>query len=301
MGGWRREHVRHALSLLAQGRNPAAAVYESLGDDFFLAPAPGWLNLGLWEGAGPADDVDGGEAEAACRRLVERLASALPRNRDVLDVGNGLAAQDPVVAAVARPRSLVALNVTESQLRAGGARLLEAAATGVAGDACRMPFGDGAFDGLISVEAAFHFRSRRRFFEEARRVLRPGGVLTMSDVATQRWPAGPLELAAGLTQLRVWGLRVGAASAAGQIAASARAAGFEDLRVELCGDRVFGPALALARHRLSAGIPGVPLTQLLASRVLLAQVELLWRRGVLDYLLLRARVPGGRAGRRRAP
>lgn len=304
MGGWRREHFRHALSLLAQGRNPAAAVYESLGDDFFLAPAPGWLNLGLWEvlePTGRGGDATLDEPEAACRRLVEQLASALPRGADVLDVGNGLAAQDPVIATVAQPRSLVALNVTESQLRAGRARLADAAARAVAGDACRIPFGDAAFDGLISVEAAFHFRSRRSFFEEARRVLRPGGVLTMSDVATKRWPAGPLELAAGLSQLRVWGLRVGAASAAGQIAASARAAGFEDLRIELCGDRVFGPALARARRRLSDGIPGVPLTQLLASRVLLAQVELLWRRGVLDYLLLCARVPGERAGRRRAP
>jgi hypothetical protein len=49
--------------MFRQGRNPAARVYESIGPDFFLAPAPGWLNLGLWEGDGSAD-----EAEAACRR-----------------------------------------------------------------------------------------------------------------------------------------------------------------------------------------------------------------------------------------
>ena len=46
----------------------------------------------------------------------------LPRGGDVLDVGNGLAEQDPIIAAVAAARSLTALNVTFSQLRAGRRR-----------------------------------------------------------------------------------------------------------------------------------------------------------------------------------
>ena len=50
---WTRENVRHAASLFRYDRHPAATVYDSLGDDFFLALAPGWLNLGLWEGDGP--------------------------------------------------------------------------------------------------------------------------------------------------------------------------------------------------------------------------------------------------------
>ena len=63
--GWTSQHVRHAAALLKQGSNPAARVYESIGSDFFLTVAPGWLNLGLWEGPGSED-----EAEQACRRLV---------------------------------------------------------------------------------------------------------------------------------------------------------------------------------------------------------------------------------------
>ena len=73
MTGWTAQHVRHAAELLKQGSNPAARVYESIGSDFFLAVAPGWLNLGLWEGPGRED-----EAEEACERLVSALASALP-------------------------------------------------------------------------------------------------------------------------------------------------------------------------------------------------------------------------------
>src|SRR5215467_2324848 len=151
--GWTGEHVRHAATMVRQGANPAARVYESIGADFLLAVAPGWLNLGLWEGTGTEE-----EAEAACRRLVAALASALPGGGVVLDVGNGLGTQDPVIAEVARPRRLVAVNITEWQLAAGRGRLREAAALGVAGDATRLPVADQSIDGVISVEAAFHFR-----------------------------------------------------------------------------------------------------------------------------------------------
>jgi hypothetical protein len=84
--------------MVIPGANPAARVYESIGSDFFLAVAPGWLNLGLWDGAGSED-----EAEAACRRLVTTLASRLPAGGVIVDVGNGLGTQDPVIAETISP------------------------------------------------------------------------------------------------------------------------------------------------------------------------------------------------------
>jgi SAM-dependent methyltransferase len=282
VSGWTGRHVRHAAAVLRQGRNPAARVYESIGADFFLAIAPGWLNLGLWEGPGRED-----EAEAACRRLVTALASALPRQGVILDVGNGLATQDPLIAETASPRRLLAVNITEWQLAAGRDRLRAAAAAPVAGDAGRLPIADGAVDGIISVEAAFHFRSRKAFFEECYRVLRPGGVLSISDISAQRWPFTPAELVSGATQLRVFGLRRSMAMTAGQIAAAARAAGLAEVQVTACGDRVIAPALRLTAARL-AGSRAAPVGQHTAARLLLWQVELLWRRRIIEYLLIRA-------------
>lgn len=125
---------------------------------FFLALAPGWLNLGLWEGPGSED-----EAEDACQRLVRRLALALPAGGLVVDVGNGLGIQDPLIAQTVHPRRLVAVNITEWQLATGRDRLREAKAAPVVGDATRLPIADGSVDGIISVEAAFHFRSRKVF------------------------------------------------------------------------------------------------------------------------------------------
>jgi cyclopropane fatty-acyl-phospholipid synthase-like methyltransferase len=273
------------LEAFRQGRNPAARVYESIGPNFFLAPAPGWLNLGLWEG--PGSEL---EAEEACRRLVETVAAALPNGGAILDVGNGLGTQDPVISAVARPQTLIALNITEWQLHAGRATLEAADAAPVVGDACRLPIAGGSIDGVISVEAAFHFASRRAFFEEVIRVLRPGGVLTMSDIATERLPRGPLEAVAGVTQLRVWGMNRSAAMTAAEIEQAARAAGLVDVEVSACGDRVIGPALRLTRNRLRRRTRA-PFGHRTAARTMLAQVELLWRHGMIEYILVRALKP----------
>ena len=109
--GWTAANARHVAGLLWPGQTRPPRVYESIGSDFFLAPAPGWLNLGLWDGPpatgrrpDPVTDQADDQAEAACR-LVSTLAAALPRGGVILDVGNGLAAQDPVIAGPSRSRA----------------------------------------------------------------------------------------------------------------------------------------------------------------------------------------------------
>ena len=285
MTGWTPANVRHALGVLKRGRTPTATVYESIGSDFFLALAPGWLNLGLWEGPGTED-----EAPVAVRRLVRTLAEPLPKGGDILDVGNGLGVQDPVIAEVAQPRRLVAMNITESQLRAGRRPMTEAGARPVLADAMRIPLADASVDGVISVEAAFHFPSRRRFFAEAFRVLRPGGTLSMSDIPLTRPLRGPAELLAGLSQLRVWSLSMSAAATPDEIADACRSAGFVNVRTELVGERVMAPALRVTQRRL-ARRDGAPASIRYAARLVLSQAELLWKRGAIEYLLLRADRP----------
>src|SRR3989442_3501131 len=152
------------------------------------------------------------------------MAEALPKGGAVLDVGSGLGAQDAVISSVARPRTLVALNITEWQLRAGRGRLRAAHASPVVGDACHLPIASRSLDGVISVEAAFHFASRRAFFQECVRVLRPGGVLTMFDIATPRMPPGPPEALAGVAQVPGLGVERGAAMPGTEIAQAARMA-----------------------------------------------------------------------------
>jgi hypothetical protein len=55
----------------------------------------------------------------------------------------------------------------------------------------------------------------------------------------------------------------------------------------LCGDRVIAPALRLTAERLK-NTTAAPAGQHAAARLLLWQVNLLWQRQIIDYLLLRA-------------
>lgn len=292
--GWTWANTRHAATLFRRGSNPAATVYESLGPNFFLALDDGWLNLGLWDGDGTND----AEAPHAGCRLVSVLARPLPEGGVVLDVGNGLGVQDLVIADAVNPERLVALNISASQLHAGRHRLAQAGALAVNADAVRIPLRDESVDGVISVEAAFHFSFRDRFFTEAFRVLRPGGVVTMSDIPVNRLPRTPTELLAGLIQLRVWGLPFRAAVPVDGIVDAMEASGFRGVRAELVGERVIGPALTFVRGRLDRCGGEVPPAMRLACRAMLAQAELLWRNRVIDYVLLTAFKP---ARRRAAP
>ena len=95
----------------------------------------------------------------------------------------------------------------------------------------------------------------------------------------------------------MWGLGLHAAATADEIVGLALDAGLVDVRAESVGDRVIGPALRFVRDRLDRGAADVPRSLRARRAPDAAQVDLLWRRGMLDYLLLHgAAARGRRAG-----
>jgi ubiquinone/menaquinone biosynthesis C-methylase UbiE len=285
MPAWTRAQLRHIVRLFRYDRQPAATVYESLGSDVFGAFEPGWLNLGYWDG--PGDDQ---EAALAPRRLVERVCAGLRPGGHVLDVGNGLAAQDVVIRELLRPDRLIAVNVSHFQLREGRSRLSAARADAVTADATCLPIASGSMSTVISIEAAFHFSSRAAFFAEAQRVLKADGMIALSDIVVRRRPRGVFELLAGFWTMRFWGLRRSAVATADEVAEQLATAGFADVDVRRCGDVVIDPALRVLGRRFLANSEA-PRLQRWGARAMVAQWGFLRRRGVLDYVLISARAP----------
>lgn len=110
----------------------------------------------------------------------------------VVDVGGGTGR---AVRALDQPERMV-LDASERMLR----RVPEDVDP-VQGDARRLPFSDRSVDAVLIVDAFHHLPDPNRVLDDARRVLRPGGVLVVQefDPATAR---GRL-LAAGESLLRL--------------------------------------------------------------------------------------------------
>ena len=134
-----------------------------------------FFNVGYWTPRTQTID------EACARLVTEVVERARDVPRRVLDVGCGpggttrsLAERWPAASVIGA--DLAPYTHARDGLRAGSP------ARFVAMDACALALPASSVDIVVSIEAAFHFDSRRAFFHEARRVLRPGGTLLLTDI-----------------------------------------------------------------------------------------------------------------------
>ena len=96
-----------------------------------------------------------------------------------------------------------------------------------------------------------------------------------------------VEAVAGLTNLRTWGVKRRSLQSSGEIRESLSGQGFTDIEIRSVGGRVFPPAIAFMRSRLGRS-PDAPSIQRFGAKLLLDQWELLYRRGMMDYILVTA-------------
>jgi len=160
------------------------SVYEVLSagrDDL----GPTLLNYGYapLDAATPQPLCDGTPSDGLGLQLYAAVAGAVELSgKDVLEVGCGRGGGTAFVFERFAPRSMTGLDLARRAIARCRARYARPGLRFVAGNAERLPFADGTFDAVLSVESTHCYPDPPSFFREVDRVLRPGGVLLLADL-----------------------------------------------------------------------------------------------------------------------
>lgn len=144
------------------------------------------IHWGYWPEPAAARAASAADYALAAERLSQELcalAGIAPGMR-VLDAGCGFGGTIALLNERMAGLTLAGLNVDPRQLARAAATVRARPGNAIAfqaGDACALPYADASFDRVLAVECIFHFPSRPAFLREARRVLKPGGALVLSD------------------------------------------------------------------------------------------------------------------------
>ena len=143
-----------------------------------------FMNFGFWrESPKKISDAN----TALCELLIKN--GKLNESKKILDVGCGFGQQDLLWYNGSNNKeslSIDAIDIEDTHV-IEARKLIEK--NGLSdkikfnvGNACCLEYEKESFDTVISLESAFHYEPRTKFFDEASRILMPGGKLVIGDI-----------------------------------------------------------------------------------------------------------------------
>jgi ubiquinone/menaquinone biosynthesis C-methylase UbiE len=140
-----------------------------------------YANYGYWIREGMTIDE-------ACNAMTDLMAREMDVKHDdwILECGCGYGASAVFIASHYKPYKIVGIDVTDIRIQAGRDFIkenhLEDKVHIEIGDATNLNYDPETFTKVLAIECAFHFNTRKDFFHEAFKVLKPGGILAMTDI-----------------------------------------------------------------------------------------------------------------------
>lgn len=116
-------------------------------------------------------------------KLIAKLGDV--SGKKILDAGAGTGRIALKLANLGA--NVTALDVSREMLRVLKNKTKKSIET-VVGDAENMPFADESFDIVVAAFLIVHFNNPKYFFQEVYRVLKPGGVLIVSNINQRKPP-----------------------------------------------------------------------------------------------------------------
>lgn len=143
------------------------------------------IHWGYWERNDSASNGDKDYQRAAFQMSIELCKKAgIQHEQKVLDVGCGFGGTLSLINVNFQHMELVGLDIDPLFLDRARHNVQLRDTNHVSfinGNASSLPFPDNSFDRIISVQSIFQFPDRTQFLQEARRTLKPGGILSITD------------------------------------------------------------------------------------------------------------------------